>query len=298
MKILVISGFLGAGKTTFIQELVEHSKSRFVVLENEYGDQDIDGDILKESTEIWEMTEGCICCSMRSDFASSVLTIANTLDPDFLIVEPTGVGLLSNVLQNIRKVEYDRIRLLPPLTLVDMEAQHDFHENFTQIFEDQVASAGLVLITKSEEYQQQEIETLACQLEKLGQARVERAHYSTLPQSWWDALLQAEYNGGLLFDKQVETPDLEYVSFLEPSFSSIQQFKAYLDVVMRGEFGSVVRGKGFLELEGRWGKFDLVGKKYTLSPCEPMPEAKFVLIGKDLDREKLAVLLGAELHVT
>ena len=78
MKILIISGLLGAGKTTFIKELVKRRECNFVVLENEYGDQDIDGDLLRDETEIWELTEGCICCSMRSDFASSILTIANT----------------------------------------------------------------------------------------------------------------------------------------------------------------------------------------------------------------------------
>ena len=94
MKILVVSGFLGAGKTTFIKEMAQKTKQDFVVMENEYGEVGIDKTILDEEKDIniWELTEGCICCSMKSDFASSILTIANTLDPEYLIVEPTGVG--------------------------------------------------------------------------------------------------------------------------------------------------------------------------------------------------------------
>ena len=93
MKILLVSGFLGAGKTTFIEEMTRKVKKDFVVLENEYGEVGIDGDLLKKDYDkVWEMTEGCICCSMKSDFANSVMTIANSMDPEILIVEPTGVG--------------------------------------------------------------------------------------------------------------------------------------------------------------------------------------------------------------
>lgn len=296
MKILIISGFLGAGKTTFIKELVKRRECNFVVLENEYGDQDIDGDLLRDETEIWELTEGCICCSMRSDFASSILTIANTLEPDFLIVEPTGLGLLSNVLQNIQKIEYERIQLLPPLTLVDMEAYQNFQREFPEIFEDQIANAGQILITKSEQHEKEEIENLVEHLEKLGAPHVEGTHYTNLPQIWWENLLQTTYTGNVTASDQTRPPVLEYVSFIQPFFSSIQQVIAYINVILRGDFGTVVRGKGFLEIQGQWGKFDLVGQKYTLCPCSPMPKAKILLIGKNLAKEKLAVLFSAHSH--
>ena len=94
MKILVVSGFLGAGKTTFIKSLAEHTGKEFAILENEYGDVGIDGNLLKEQQKvgevnIWELTEGCICCLMKGDFAASVLTIANTVGPEYLVIEPT-----------------------------------------------------------------------------------------------------------------------------------------------------------------------------------------------------------------
>ena len=91
-------------------------------MENEYGALNVDGDILgnyDDSLNVWEMTEGCICCTRKADFASSVLTIANTLDPAYLIVEPTGVGALSKIINNIRKIQYERISLLPPITILD-----------------------------------------------------------------------------------------------------------------------------------------------------------------------------------
>lgn len=85
--------------------MISHTNIEIFVLENEYGELGTDGDLLKKDNEkIWEMTEGCICCSMRSNFASSILTISNTIDPDILIVEPTGVGLLSAIINNIKKL--------------------------------------------------------------------------------------------------------------------------------------------------------------------------------------------------
>ena len=97
MKILIVSGFLGAGKTTFIKALAKHTGKEFAILENEYGAAGIDKDRLETelasgTVNIWEMTEGCICCSAKGDFALSVLSIANAVDPEYLVIEPTGVG--------------------------------------------------------------------------------------------------------------------------------------------------------------------------------------------------------------
>ena len=108
MQVLIISGFLGAGKTTFIKELLKHTDKEIAILENELGDISVDTDTLKEDDSqeeinIWELTEGCICCSTKGNFASTILTIANAVDPEYLIVEPTGVGMLGNIIGNIKQ---------------------------------------------------------------------------------------------------------------------------------------------------------------------------------------------------
>lgn len=119
MKILIVSGFLGAGKTTFIKRLARNVDQRFAILENEYGAAGIDGVRLGQNRQgtqknVWEMTEQCICCIGKKDFAASVLTIANVVDPEYLIVEPTGVGSLARIIENLRQIEYERIQLLSP----------------------------------------------------------------------------------------------------------------------------------------------------------------------------------------
>ena len=127
MKILIVSGFLGAGKTTFIKALAKHTGKEFAILENEYGAAGIDKDRLETelasgTVNIWEMTEGCICCSAKGDFALSVLSIANAVDPEYLVIEPTGVGKLGNIVENLKQIEYDRITLLAPVTVVDIHS--------------------------------------------------------------------------------------------------------------------------------------------------------------------------------
>ena len=120
MKILIVSGFLGAGKTTFIKELIRRTGQDIVILENEYGDTNIDKGELSSSGDIsvLELMEGCVCCTVREGFANSVLTIASALSPAFLIVEPTGAALLSRIIDNLSRITYGDISLLPPVTLV------------------------------------------------------------------------------------------------------------------------------------------------------------------------------------
>ena len=144
MKILVISGFLGAGKTTFIKEMIKATQRQFVIFENEFADVNIDSGILKNENnkdiEVWEMSNGCVCCSTQSDFAASLVLIDNALNPDFLIVEPSGVAILSNVIKNIKKSEYERINMLNPLTIVDVSTYFKYKVKYRDIFLDQIKS--------------------------------------------------------------------------------------------------------------------------------------------------------------
>ena len=121
MKVIVISGFLGAGKTTFIKTMVRRTGKSFCILENEYAGSSVDTTVLEgeDDINVWEMTEGCICCTMKSSFANKIMNISQLLDPDYLIVEATGIGYLSRIISNIQTVEYERIRLMQAVTVVD-----------------------------------------------------------------------------------------------------------------------------------------------------------------------------------
>ena len=209
MKILIVSGFLGAGKTTFIRRLSRNIGKRFVILENEYGATGIDGarlgkDVAEEGN-IWEMTEQCICCSGKKDFASSVLTIANAVDPEYLIVEPTGVGRLSRIIENLKQIEYERIRLLSPVTIVDIYSFGRYLEEYPELYKDQIASAGTVIVSKTEQSGVEEKERIRKFIEKINpSAQIITDPYASMAREEFENFLKEEWGGGKIQKAETE----------------------------------------------------------------------------------------------
>ena len=250
MKILVVSGFLGAGKTTFIRTLAERTKKDFAVMENEYGAVNVDGDLLEQTKDlnIWELTEGCICCSMQNDFATSILTIANTVDPEYLIVEPTGVGMLSKIIENIQKIEYERITLLEPLTILDGTMYDRCMFEFSEICEDQIQSAGRILVSKMEYAAENERCSLKQKLIALNpEAEICVSHYTEQGDDWWDSLLTSYLDKEIPMKEEREL-DLENLGLTEASLQSEQELILFLQGVVSGVFGDICRGKWMASL--------------------------------------------------
>lgn len=291
MKIFVISGFLGAGKTTFIQTLSQKTGIDFAVMENEYGEAGIDGALLeRDRLKVWELTEGCICCSLKSDFASSILTIANTLAPEYLIVEPTGVGLLSTVLNNIGKIEYDRIQLLEPVTVADVHCIEHYLKDFVGIYADQLKNTPRILLSKIENTSAEELNRITAILRTVNpNAEILNTPYQNQPEEWWRRLLQTPLNKQrtIVLPEKDHAPDLENISIAGITVDTVNELLELLIALLRGCFGTVYRAKGFTRIGGQWTKFDIVDRQYTVAVCDPMPESKAVIIGQNLDRTRL-----------
>ena len=315
MRILVVSGFLGAGKTTFIKELARRTREDFSVMENEYGQVGIDGQLLAEKEmpesgeedagklNIWELTEGCICCSMKSDFASSILTITNTIDPEYLIVEPTGVGMLSNVMSNIRLIQYERISLLSPITILDGNSFDRYCQEFPDIYRDQIASAGCVLVSKMEGADRQTLEQLEQSIRQINpDAEIFTTHYSANPDSWWESLLSRPADPAQKLPGKAETPDLQNLGLTEVSLPSGNQLLLFLQGVVAGVFGDICRAKGYLPVgsgeQTAWLRFDVVDHNYSITGTEAMPDSRAVLIGKGLKKNWLREVLQKNFWVT
>lgn len=297
MKILVVSGFLGAGKTTFIEALSRKTKREFSVMENEYGEEGIDGSFLeRDRLKVWELTEGCICCSLKSDFASSILTIANTLNPEYLLVEPTGVGVLSSVLRNIAKIEYERISLLEPVTVVDINCIESYLRSFPEIYSDQIKNARNIVLSKCEEADESLIDDAVSKLRLINtEAHIVRTPYDSIPPEWWENILHEPLHASFrtpLFSKKIAEPDIESLSFSGICFDSIESLSQILSVLLEGRFGKVVRAKGFVPINGQWAKFDIAGERYKIEDCPSMKTAKAVVIGSALEKSALEKLFG------
>ncbi len=298
MKILVVSGFLGAGKTTFIREFIRRVRRDCAIVENEYGEIGVDGQVLseREGLSVRELSEGCICCSAKTDFAASVLTIANTIDPEVLIVEPSGVGMLGNILQNLQKIEYERICVLQPVALIDARAFEDGMREYPEISRDQIASAHTILLTKTEGASQEEIEAVCRAAATINPAAaIVRTPYREQPDTWFSDLLDRPLTQRVTAEGTGEAP--ETCGFTDISLPDANALLLFLSGVVSGVFGGVYRAKGYLCTGGAWLHFDVVDKRYSVTGCEPMPDSRAMFIGKNLKRNLLRQALLKEFRV-
>ena len=184
-KVDIISGFLGAGKTTFIKELVNrvYAGEKLVLIENEFGEIGIDGGFLKDAgIEITEMNSGCICCTLVGDFSKALQEVLNQYHPDRVIIEPSGVGKLSDIVKAIEDVKKDAdIEIDGRITVVDGKKAKMYLKNFGEFFEDQVQHASTIVVSRTQLMTDEKLEDCI----NLLRAENENAAIISTP---WDAL--------------------------------------------------------------------------------------------------------------
>jgi G3E family GTPase len=152
-KIDIFSGFLGAGKTTLIKKLLEeaYAGEKVVLIENEFGQIGIDSGFLKEcGVQITEMNQGCICCSLLGDFAKALAQVLSDFAPDRILIEPSGVGKLSDVIGAVQGVLSDEVVLEYAATVVDAGKCRLYMKNFGEFFNDQIESAGCIVLSHTD----------------------------------------------------------------------------------------------------------------------------------------------------
>ena len=152
-KIDIFSGFLGAGKTTLIKKLIAeaYTGEKIVLIENEFGEIAIDGGFLKDSgVQINEMNSGCICCSLVGDFADALQKVLTQFHPDRILIEPSGVGKLSDVIRAVQGVQSDELVLNGFTTVVDANKCRMYMKNFGEFFNNQVENASAIILSRTE----------------------------------------------------------------------------------------------------------------------------------------------------
>ncbi|EOS22617.1 MAG: GTP-binding protein [Lachnospiraceae bacterium] len=162
-KIDIFSGFLGAGKTTLIKKLLQEAldASKVVLIENEFGEIGIDGGFLKEAgVEIKEMNSGCICCSLVGDFGSSLKEVIETYHPERILIEPSGVGKLSDVMKAVQDVDTDaEVVLNSAVVVVDANKCKMYAKNFGEFFLNQIEHAGTIILSRTADIQEKKLNT-------------------------------------------------------------------------------------------------------------------------------------------
>ena len=183
-KIDIYSGFLGAGKTTLIKKMISESYrgEKLVLIENEFGQIGIDGGFLQESgINITEMNSGCICCSLVGDFGNALTQVISEYDPDRIIIEPSGVGKLSDVIAAVRKVTNDNVILGYTVAVADAGKVKVYMKNFGEFYNNQIETASTIILSRTDAISQQKLDAAISMLR-------EHNNTATIVTTPWDSL--------------------------------------------------------------------------------------------------------------
>ena len=332
-KIDIISGFLGAGKTTFIKKMIEEvfKGEKIVLIENEFGEVGIDGGFLKDAgIEITEMNSGCICCSLVGDFGKNLHEVIEKFHPDRILIEPSGVGKLSDVMKSVIDVEKDEdVKLNGLITVVNALKASKQMKAFGEFFNNQIEYATTVVLSRSQKATPEQLELCVKQIQALNP----KAAVITTP---WDEIkgeqilkvvegqdslevkLLAEqhakeealehehehhHDHGECDDPNCSCHDHHHHHHADEVFTSWgkETPKVYtqadidriLTALDSGDYGAILRAKGIVNgTDGAWIEFDYVPEEHEIRAGHPDYTGRLCVIGSNLKEEKLAELFG------
>lgn len=312
VKIDIISGFLGAGKTTLIKKLISEElyKEKIAIIENELGEVGIDGSTLKNTnTQVKEINAGCICCSITGDFKKALLEVLKNYVLDRIIIEPSGVAKLSEIIkvcnsEDLRK--FSEINMI--ITVVDILKFHMYLDNFGEFYKNQIVNAKTIMLSRSQRAGLEKLITVKDALDALNK----EAFVVTTP---WDNLtakriieisegyeresIHKEVNllkkPGLSASYKIDKG--EKLGFESVGFETVKRFtstniKGIFDKIKDEKvYGSILRAKGIVQIDkGEWVQFDYVPEEFNLNKTQADFSGRVCIIGLNLNKAALKKL--------
>lgn len=318
-KVDIISGFLGSGKTTLIKKLVAEKlhDEKLVIIENEFGEVGIDGSILKESgIQVKEINSGCICCTLVGDFGTSIEEVLHKYNPDRIIIEPSGVGKLSDVLKACDSLRSrDLLTINMVITVVDILKYKMYILNFGEFYEDQIKHAKTIILSRSQKADADKLLKITGDIRKLNP----KANIITTPWEELNAgqiLLTAEQNDSASLEQQIKKVVLKRHVHTEdckcgckgahhahhnaddffdvwgaetPKTYDATTLKRILENMNDTEcFGNILRAKGIIQSgSSSWVQFDYVPGEFEIKDSAADYTGRLCVIGKGLNRKEL-----------
>lgn len=296
INIDIISGFLGAGKTTFLKKIIPAMKGKIVLIENEFGDIGVDGDLLQDKLPIREIYAGCICCSLVQDFKKAIEELAVQYTPDHILIEPSGVGSLSDIIVVCKKISKNfhiDININHLITIVDVSAFDDYSENFGGFYLDQIQNANIILLSHLDKINHSEIEKI------ISKIRLNNQTAFILKEEWHsytgeeiieilDTINSCEIYSK---EKSVLMPAnkiFSTFSVINPRIFLEKEMDKIPDLLKNMEYGFVLRAKGILELStNKFVYFDFTPYHYQWDYIEECKKTKVAFIGSNLRNQKI-----------
>lgn len=294
IKIDVITGFLGAGKTTFIKTILESGlfgDEKIVIIENEFGDVSVDNGILSNSSyDVVDISGGCICCSVKHSMVEALVEIARDIKPDRVLVEPSGVFVVEDIRGIIDAPRVSQLYHLNGVyTMVDSQFFLMDMMLRAPFFKSQLTYADHILVTKFVDDHEQ-LEDVLSKVSQYNQtAKVHTFNSSDYDLETLSSMF--DQNKCLLLEGEIEHShghqQLESHSFLDTISYTSESFKQLMDDIVAGVYGEVVRLKGYVEIDATSYLVQLVHSQYDLSQVKS-DRSYLVIIGENLKSEQLS----------
>lgn len=292
----IISGFLGAGKTTFLKKIIPNMEGKIALIENEFGDIGIDGDLISKELPIKEIYAGCICCSVVQDFKKAIEALASEYKPDHILIEPSGVGSLSDIIkvcERISKKSNLNIRINHLITIVDVSVFDDYVENFGGFYLDQIRNAHIIFLSHFEKKDHEEVKKVISQIRSNNQTAfiLKEEWYSYDGEKIMEILntinnckIDSKEKSALLpANKMFST-----FSVADPKTFSKEEIDKMLASLNEKEYGFILRAKGILELDTKqFIHFNFTPQHYHWEYLEECKKTKVAVIGSNLNNQKI-----------
>ena len=320
-KIDIISGFLGAGKTTFIKKMIDEAFTgeKIVLIENEFGEVGIDGGFLKDAgIQITEMNSGCICCSLVGDFGKNLNEVITKYHPDRILIEPSGVGKLSDVMKSVIDIEKEQdVKLNALVTVVNALKASKQMKAFGEFFNNQIEYATTVILSRSQNATPEQLEFCVNKIQELnpkaaiittdwaklsgeqilkvmeGQDNLEMKALAEAHHAKEEAEHEHEHHHHDHEHHHHHHADDVFTSWGKETPHKFERAK--LEEVLKKfvDSDNILRSKGMVEsTDGTWLYFDMVPGEYEIREGEPDYTGRIVVIGTEIHEDELLKTFG------
>ena len=310
----IFSGFLGSGKTMLIKKLLNENAygKNTVIIENEFGEVSIDGAILKESNlKIKEINAGCICCQVSGDFGDSVLEVMRKYEPENIIIEPSGVAKLSEILKILEQIKFiDKIQIRNIFTLIDVNNYNIYLENFKEFYLDQIENANKIVISRTQLVDKRTVDEVNLSLQRLNRNAI-------IFSDSWNNLKKEDFMKKLKINENVKKLNLSNKSNIKAfrkefkrNHNADELFESYpihIDkfistkelehkfnfISNNNKYGNIIRAKGIIkDKSGLYYQFDYVPNEFKIREIKWSNKKVISIIGSELNKKELLNLFN------
>lgn len=306
VNIDIYSGFLGAGKTMLIKKLIKegHYEKEIAIIENEFGEVSIDGAILRDSNiEVKEINSGCICCQVKGDFKEAVLEVIEKYNPSRIIIEPSGVAKLTDIIKVFRDRELkEKTKVENIITVVDPEKFNMYIENFKEFYKDQILNTKRVVLSRTQKLSKEKIDKVILELKRIN-SRI------LIITDSWDKLdggyilednkyrklnikessgIKVKLNKNNIENKRADEVFETFAIYPNSKISKAELVSKFKFISASKSYGDVLRAKGIIKLlDGSNGQFDFVKDEFQVREIKENNKSVISFIGINLNKEEI-----------